>query len=196
MSTMPTGFSASPDDSRLELSMAAMRSERRNRPRFVVVIALLVLVGAVANLAWTFMARTAAATRLTRATASLGSIQGVIGQLETMEAERTSPKYDPMDMVVRLQNFATQVGLPRPEVQAKDPQTTANVRGFNKRVYTTVISNADPEQILRWVAEATDGVTFPGLETDSFKLTPGSVLPNGKVGWTLDIAFRRWERKP
>jgi hypothetical protein len=198
MSTMPPGLAPPADESRLELAMAAMRSERRNRPRALPVLALLVLAVAVGYLVWTFTLRATAATRLSRATSSLGSIEGVIGQLQAMQAQRDDPKYDPQnDMVGRLQRYATStIGLPRVEVQQKDPTTSATVKGFTKRVYTTIVADADPALLLEWVTKATDGQTFPGLEIEQIKLTPGRTLEDGKVAWTLDIAFRRWERQP
>ena len=195
MSAMPDGFPGPGDDSRLELTMAALRSERRNRPRLVLVVALLVLVAAVVNLLWTFANRAAAATSLSRATGSLASIQGVVSQLQSLEERRSSPKYErDNDMEGKLGRFAVQVGLPRTEVVAKDP--TSSLKGFRKRTYTAQITEADPELLLSWVTKSTDGVNFPGLEVETLKMTPGRTLDSGKISWTLDITFRRWERLP
>jgi hypothetical protein len=192
---MPNGLPNASDDARLELAMAAMRSERRNRPRYLVLIALLVLVVAVVNLLWTFTSRAAAAASLSRATASLANIQGVISQLQTLEERRTSPKFDPdNDMEGKLSRYAMQLGLPRVEVAAKEP--TSSLKGFRKRTYTTQVQEQDPDLLLSWITKSTDGVTFPGLEVEQLKLVPGRVLESGKVGWTLDITFRRWERLP
>ena len=198
MSTMPSSFPPAPgaaDDARLELAMAAMRRERRNRPRALPMLALVILGIAVAYLIWTFSIRAAAATRLTRASASLANIQGVVAQLDAMEKQRSDPKYNPeIDMVGKLQRFAAQLQLPRVEVRQTNPTTSVSVKGFTKRVYTTVVSDTDPALLLKWVAESTNGVNFPGLEVDMLKLTPGRTLENDTVGWTLDIAFGRWER--
>jgi hypothetical protein len=198
MSTMPSSFqppTGPADDSRLELAMAAMRRERRNRPRALPMLALVVLAVAVASLIWTFSVRAAAATRLSRASSSLANIQGVVSQLDAMETQRNDPKYNPeIDMVGKLQRFAAQLELPRVEVRQTNPTTSVNVKGFTKRVYVTVIPDTDPALLLRWVAESTNGVNFPGLEVEMLKLTPGRTLENDTVGWTLDIAFRRWER--
>lgn len=197
MSTMPSAFPPPGDDSRLELAMAASRAERRNRPRALAVLAVLVLAGAVAHLLWTMAVRGTQTARLSRASSQMASIQGVVSQLKSAQTTRADPKYNPAnDMVGRLQRFADQVGLPRPQVQEKDPTTTAGVKGFIKKVYSTVINDADPALLLEWVTRSTDGENFPGLEIEQMKLTPGRTLENGTVAWSLDIAFRRWERLP
>jgi hypothetical protein len=203
MSAMPQGpaglggLGGGADDGRLELSMAAIRSERRNRPRALPIMAALVLVAALGYLMWTSAARAAASSRLSRSSSQLASIEGVVAQLKGVQAQRGDPKYNPAnDMVGRLQQFAVQVGLPRPQVQEKDPTTTAGVKGFTKKIYTTVINDADPALLLAWVTRSTDGENFPGLEIEQMKLTPGPTLEDGKVAWSLDIAFRRWERLP
>jgi hypothetical protein len=194
MSTMSGGYS-SQDDGRLELSMAAMRSERRNRPRILLVVASVILLAALVNLLWTFTKRAAVATSLSRANASLANVGGVVDQLESLEEKRSSPRYDPQnDMEGMISRFAGQVGLVRPEVVVKN-QSSA-FKGFQKRTYATQIPESDPDLLLDWMARATDGVTFPGLEIELFKLTPGRTLENGKIAWSLDITFRRWERTP
>lgn len=195
MSSMPNGLPNGADDARLELAMAAMRSERRNRPRFLLLIALLVLVVAVVNLLWTFTSRAAASASLGRATASLANIQGVISQLQTLDERRASSKYEPdNDMEGKLSRYAVQLGLPRVEVAAKEP--SSSLKGFRKRTYTAQLPEEDPALLLSWVTKSTDGKTFPGLEVEQFKMVPGRTLESGKVGWTLDITFRRWERLP
>lgn len=196
MSTMQNGFLPPPDDSRLELTMAAMRSERRNRPRMLPIAAAVVLVAALAYLGWTFTVRSAAATRLARDNSSYANIQGVVAQLEAVQALRENPKYNADNgLVGKLQVFASSMDL-RVEVQQKQAPTSNSVKGFTKWLYTTIISDADPSLALRWIAESTDGQNFPGLEVDQIKLTPGRTLETGTVAWTVDVAFSRWERQP
>lgn len=195
MSMMPNATSP-PDDGRIELAMAAARTERRNRPRGLVVLAAVVLAASIVFLLWVLASRAAAATSLSRANASLAVIDGVTKQLDAMERQRASPRFNPEnDMVGLLQRFAGSLGLPRTEVSSKDPTTAAAVKGFVKRTYSTTINEADPELLLSWVAQSSDGAKFPGLEIDSMRLTPGRTSETGRVVWNLDITFRRWERQ-
>lgn len=195
MSAFPTA--PSQDDGRLELSMAAARAERRNRPRLMLILASLILLIAIISVFWSFTARTAAHASLSRANSTIANIRGVVDQLEILEDKRLDPKYNPdSGMETKLQQFAVQVGLARPEVSAKDPNISAAIKGFRKRVYSTVINESDPDLLMRWVAEATNGTSFPGLEVESLKLTPGRTLESGKIAWNLDVSFRRWERQP
>lgn len=194
MSTLPDAFSP-PDDARLELTMAAMRSERRNRPRFLLVVASLVLVASLIHLLWTFTGRATAQAGLNRASSSLANVQGYVSQLTALEEKRSSPRFAPdNDMEGKLMRFAEQVGLGRPQITPKNVSST--FKGFRRIAYQGVITEADPALLLRWVTESTDGRNFPGLEVETLKLTPGRVLSSGQVGWTLDITFRRWERQP
>lgn len=196
MSTLPGGFSPSPDDARLELTMAAMRAERRNRPRMLLVLAALILVAAVVNLLWTFTKRATADAGLSRVSASLANVKIVVDQLKTLEEKRLSPKYAiDNDMDGKLMRFASEtIGLTRPEIQVRPG--SSGVKGFTKRLYPGTITEADPAMLLRWVSEATDGrlPQFAGLEVETLTLKPGRTLESGKVGWTLTVTFRRWER--
>jgi hypothetical protein len=198
--TRPQG--AITEDARFELLMAAAAAERSNRPRALVVAACVLLVLALGYLLVSTVSRAAAVTRLAATRSEVRNLERVVNQLKELQATGTGDIHRAMNTTFGyIEKMAQSVGLPA--VQVKSSEGTSGPEGFVLRSYRATVVEQDPEKLLQWInkVEAGDLVPndpidpTPGLQVGTIKLTPGKVLESGKVGWNLDVTFKRWERR-
>lgn len=186
------GMGTRPDTS-LELAMAAASAQNASKPRYLIVLASLMLVGAAAYLLWVITAQGAAARQLNKSQASLDTLKVTIAQVKTTYDPESMKRYEPNQRVInQLTTSAEQSGLP-----GVVPSTAAdirNVKGYVIKQYSVSIAEKDPAVLLQWLQRVTNDSEIPGLDLARIKLTPGYKLPNGVVGWNMEVTFRRWQR--
>jgi hypothetical protein len=168
-----------PEQATLELAMTAAAAERSNRPRRLVIGAILLLAAATTYTLIALGSRSAAADRAGKESGELASLRVVVANLNA------------------LREMATALNLPDPQTTT-DENTTTKAEGFIYRKYNSRIEGAEADLLLRWVSGATSGPgKIAGLQLYSVSLTPGRTLPPppGHAGWNLRAVFSRWERK-
>jgi hypothetical protein len=195
------------DEARLELAMAAANAERSNRPRHLVLAAAVALLISLVYLFVAMGSRASAASKLEHARIEIVNLEKVVGDVLATTQVGSSDRYAPNSRVIPyLEKFASHVGLPPVEVKP-GTENTAGPEGFIQRAYRAVVTEQDPALLLQWVERVSHGEPLPendkdpppppavGLDISSIKLTPGRTNEDGKVLWSLDINFKRWERK-
>jgi hypothetical protein len=180
------------DESRFELAMAAAGRERANRPRILVVLAVVALLIALLAAVLGLTARAKARTRLA---ATLGEQTRVdqmlkewddLKQQEQASAGPSGTGQHLGDLDSRMEDMARRAGIKDtpPHPRPNTPTTRAGVKVF-EYAYTG-IKDPSPKPLLEWCRLA--AAEIPGLEVYSIDLKPD---PNN---WTMDVIFRRWER--
>jgi hypothetical protein len=193
MSRIDSGNLGAAPDASLELAMAAASAQNASRPRYLIVLASLLLVGAVAYLLWVITAQGAAAAQLNKAKVNLDTLKATIAQVRSVSDTASRQLYEPNQRVVNLlTTSAEQMGLP-----GVLPSTAAdirNVKGYVIKQYSVSLAERDPSLLLAWLKRVTNDSEIPGLDLARVKFTPSFVLDNGKVGWNMEVTFRRWQR--
>lgn len=181
------------DQDRLMMQRHAGASERRNSPRSLVVLAVLLLLGAglYAGLGWTSRQGTLRSLR-----AAQGS-QGLVRvQLEELEGLR-SPEaqqggvvvHDRMDRpVTLLEQAAQKAEFDAPQYDSERIET--DLGDSHRRIFRfKEIRSASAQDILRWVDRVEKDIT--GMRVYSMDLRAG----DGRTGWDVTVQFSRLEKK-
>jgi hypothetical protein len=178
--------------------MTAAAAERSNRPRRLVIGAILLLAAATTYTLIALGSRSAAADRAGKESGELASLRVVVANLNAVTTAESSDEFLPNTKVTQtLREMATALNLPDPQTTT-DENTTTKAEGFIYRKYNSRIEGAEADLLLRWVSGATSGPgKIAGLQLYSVSLTPGRTLPPppGHAGWNLRAVFSRWERK-
>jgi hypothetical protein len=194
MSSVPT--SRLSDETRFELSLAAGAKERRNRPRWLVIAAglLLALVGIAALAGW--VSRRSAITQLDRALQDQAAVEGMTQQLSSLSGVATQAGDQqlgaPMaNLRSTLEGLATRAGMASPPVPRNEdsvPQPQAGI--VVKRYSFFDVRDPSLTAILEWLRLATQDPAsrIPGLEVETLRLKP----ENNQ--WSMNLILRRWER--
>ncbi len=193
MSRLDTTQPSVANDASLELAMAAAAAQNASRPRYLIVTALVLLVGAIGYLLWVVTAQGAAAQQLGRARASLDTMKATVEQVKSVYNPEARKRFEPDPTIInKLTTIAESCGLP-----GIVPSTAAdirNVKGYVVKQYSVNMTEKDPAVLLTWLNRVTNDTEIPGLDLARVKLTPGYVLPSGVVGWNMEATFRRWQR--
>jgi len=175
------------DDQRYVLAAMASRRARRNRPRRLVVLCALVLVGAGTFAGWGASRRSATAAELRAARTELATVEQLVPQYQEASARGEVSPYTPVpDLVTRLQTYARQARLD------KDlPSTDATESPAGPLLETTVplrnIQNKTLPPVTRWLARVMDEI--PGIEIRLLQITPND------RGWNVNVTFVKPTRR-
>lgn len=180
------------EDERYEQAMAAAASERRNRPRHLLLIPLGLFCLAGLVLAIAIFSHETARIRLENQTQQYERLVSGVVELREFEARdesgNTREQFAPIpDLLSRMESYASQARLgetPKVPQQRKD-RTQGAVR--QRYVYTNV-TDRSLEAMLDWLRLSQDNV--PGLFVYSITLRPVA-----SRGWSMDVTFARWERE-
>ncbi|MCL4221337.1 MAG: hypothetical protein KJZ65_08200 [Phycisphaerales bacterium] len=181
------------EDERYEQAMSAAASERRNRPKHLLLIPLLLFCVAGLVLAFALFSRETARLRLEQQEMRYARlVEGVVQlreiNLKSAASNGQNSLGEPIsDLLSRMETYATQAGLqekPRVPQQRKD-STRGAVR--QRYIYSGLTDRSLPA-LLDWLRIAQNNV--PGLFVYSITLRP---VPSR--GWSMDVTFARWERE-
>lgn len=182
------GRRASPDE-RFALAAAAAGSERRNRPRHLVIFATILLVASLIYLGVAVGERGRARAVVGRQTREAERLAAMAAELVKLEqqaaASATGGVGAPMsDLTSRLERFAADAGL----VQPLNHRRGAGEPRGGAVLYRYPYDIRDPslENVMTWFQKSVEGI--PGLEIQSLKIRPE---PNA---WFVQVTFSRWER--
>ena len=202
-----------PDSSRMELAMAAASSERANRPSFLVVLAAIVLAGALIYALTGLSARPSATARVQ---SSANSTRQIIDLVEEVKASTTGlegARFAPNPRLAsELEQLAADVQLDLAGNVTSMDTPGATAPGLSQKRYSVKAANQDPAVILNFLNQAQDPEKFPGLEVYTLFLRPnassaapgfqpsrrpGSPVESARFegGWEMEVEFVRLERK-
>lgn len=181
------------EDERYEQAMSAAASERRNRPRHLLLIPLLLFCIAGLVLAFALFSRETARLRLEQQEMRYDRlVEGVVQlrqlSLDSQDSNGHNSLGEPInDLLSRMETYATQAGLqekPRVPQQRRD-STRGAVR---PRYIYPAMTDRSLSALLDWLRISQNNV--PGLFVYSITLRP---VPSR--GWSMDVTFARWERE-
>jgi len=193
MSTIDTGPFSQGQEASLDLTMAAAATERSNRPKNWVILSLLLLVISVGYLAWILASRGASAAKLSKARNDYKNLDTLVQQFKASFDPAAASLLDPNPSVTNLlQTHAEDLGIK--DTLASAGNDTRNIKGYVSKQYSMNFIEKDPTVLLQFLSRVTTDSKLAGLDIWSLKLTPGFKLPNGSVGWSLEVRFKRWQR--
>lgn len=181
------------DDERYVQAMSAAASERRNRPKHLLLIPLLLFCVAGLVLAFALFSRETARLRLEQQEMRYDRLVAGVVQLRELnlksrDSDGQNSLGEPItDLLSRMETYSTRAGLqekPRVPQQRRD-STKGAVR--QRYIYTNLTDRSLPA-LLEWLRISQDNV--PGLFVYSITLRP---VPSR--GWSMDVTFARWERE-
>lgn len=192
----------SQDQARMELAMAAASAERANRPRGLVILAGVLLVGAIIYAVTGLMARSATLDRVesarSRAREQLAITERIKG-LQERQATR-GLKADPR-VSKAIEELAAAAGVKadaagKPLVVPESEVTGIAVPGVTQKKYTAKVTGQDPKALLQWLVGVQSSGDTKGVEIFQLTLRPDPASAGVVTGgWSMDIEFVRWESR-
>lgn len=185
------------EDARMSLADAAASAARRNRPRYLMLLGIVAIVGALIYALTAFASRATASGELAGEQDLTRQVRlAVEGLLATRADEATqvqSARFAPDPRVLAtLEQIGTSSALTGVSYAEAEDLRPAPA-GMQRKKYTANMTNVDGEAMLKWVTRALAEVQ--GLEITSIQLNPGAGTPEGQARWSGQIIFTRWERK-
>ena len=192
-------------DAKFDLARAAFTNERRNRPRQLVIVSVMVL-GVSCLWAFTgFQSARAAAGKLRvehETLLKVALLTEEIARYRDQESARGGEdQFEPIpDLSSKLEKMAVDAGMQKPTRPANP--TSTDVKNSNQLTRTTIAygfgrgnRTSIPTQplgpMLRWIVQAQDEIE--GLKVE--RLTIKRPRSAAKEGWDLQVSFARLERK-
>lgn len=180
---------------REHLAASAAMAERRNRPRHLLILAMVLLLVSCLMLLWSMSSRNAASTDLSNATAEAQRVQNLISEWKSLKASSADTSKmklnEPLTTFYsKIESAATRSGVKEriPSAQAQSETRDARSGAVQKRIRYQRVSDPDLGALVRWIQAACEDV--PGLEVYSLKVQP--LTAQGL--WQIDVTFSRWER--
>jgi len=188
MSGIDTELGRSLDDARIALAGAAAASARRNKPRWMLVVAV---VGLLVCGGWMMLKMggvSSADKRLRDQESQLAVVREISANLAAVRKSASDPARqragEPLSNILqRIDRAGERNGLDVPIARESADESAGTIT----RQYIYAISDDSLEALLGWIKEATE--TVPGLEVSRISLNP-----QGDRAWQLDVTFVRYER--
>lgn len=178
-------------DERFAVASVAAASERENRPRHLVLVAAVLLAGALMYLGVEAGERATARRQLKNRVAEAEEIQAMTAELKSLDdqvaqnAAGAGGVGQPMpDVLSRLEGFATEAGLQEQLSHRRGPGR--NEGGATLYTYPYEIRDPSLENVMTWLQKSVEGI--PGLEVQSVRLRPEP------TAWSVQVTLSRWER--
>lgn len=181
-------LAAKAEGARTELGIAASTNERRNKPRILIVLAALALVGACIYTLVEYQSRAEALAALKDRRERTEQISRLADEIDRLRKKESERGLDPDARVApKLEMLAAGVNfkLSGPISDSEAARTGSMVQ----KKYSARATNQDPAAMLNFL-QATQGPETPGLEIARL-----SIRPQGPEGsYNVDIDFTRWEK--
>lgn len=185
------------EDVRMELASSASSAERRNRPRGLIVLGGLALLGATGFLLYAWSAQASAAGARDAQASQLEGIRAEVNRLLALKARqgeqdvRLAP-----DSGIKPQLEALAEGAGMKPVIVQETTEGSPTGGVGRRKYTVMLEDQPASGILQWLAGATN---ISGLSVTMVDLSPDLTAPpeteEGARLWRGSVVFSRYERR-
>lgn len=193
MSSLGSGSFSPGQEAALDLTMTAAATERSNRPRNWVVLALLLFIIALGYLVWIIVSRGESALKLSKARNDYKNLQTLAQEYKASFDPVAASLLEPNPNVISLlQTHLDELGLK--VIPSVGSQTRTIPAGYVSKQYVVNFLETDPNKLLQFLSRVTTDPKLAGIDIFSIKLTPGFKIPDGPVGWNLAVTFKRWQR--
>lgn len=198
----PGAAAMAQDQARMELSMAAASAERANRPRGMVILAGLLLIGAVIYAVSGLMARAATLENVESARSRARELDAITDRIKALQLQQATRglKADPR-VSKAIEELAAAAGVKadaagKPLVVPESEVTGIAVPGVTQKKYAAKVTGQDPKALLQWLVGVQSSGDTKGVEIFQLTLRPDASSA-GVVsgGWSMDIEFVRWESR-
>lgn len=182
-----TAHAAQLDDLRATLAAQASRAEQRNRPRALLLIAAIVLVGGV-WFAWSGYARhVEAEDRAGAAQRFSDSVLKAAGKLQSLESQGVVQAREPMSQLFsRIEAMGGTAKLKNRVPIGASQTRPERTLGWNQVKTTYTIRDPQLPAVLKWIDLVVADI--PGMEVHSITIRPEA------SDWVVIVVFSRWER--
>ncbi len=182
------------DQRGIETAMAAGARERANKPRHVVMIAVVVLViaGVYGLMSWSKLS--GAKRELRGLNSQYASTKRLMNEIESIEQNQSGFEQTTYGVSI-IEGLATSVGLEGTRVSEKtDEDRSLKPLGLRPKRYTTEVRNAEPEKLLQWLITVMSADELDGIDIDLLKLKQERSRTPDQGGWTMNVQFVRYEK--
>lgn len=191
----PPISSTAAGDARLELSVAAAASERANKPRWIILLGVVLLIVALIYCFITYNSRAAVISKVQferKATAKITGLKILLDEENEKLAQRGTAPNPRMGQLIEQLASAMNVVLAGP---VGDSSSTAMTQlGLQQHTYTARCINQDAGDVFKWLMATMTANEMPGLEIIRLAFHPGGPTAANTPGWNVDITFSRWEK--
>ncbi|MDX2130861.1 MAG: hypothetical protein SFY69_02265 [Planctomycetota bacterium] len=189
MTQLPDGGAA--EERRLLLASVAARAERSNQPRHVVLLAGLVLAGAVLALVLGWSSFAAARSKLRTQQDTAGRVVETAARLQALRSagpDTSSPRASDAGQQVLglIERAGREAGLRDRVVAPRTRESSSPGSSAVRYEWTYDVRDPSLDAILNWIARVREQA--PSLEVFSFKVRPEQQV------WFVTVRFTRWER--
>lgn len=182
------------EESRLQVAVVAGATERSNRPRFMLILAGLLLLGAAGYAGVQAQALGAARAQVRSQENRAQQINALVAELRAAHAQQQLDAL-PRDVQTtdKLQRLGRYLGLPE-TLAINERGESAGAAGFTNRIYSANFTAPDAGAVLEWLVAATGENTFgiSGVQVRSVRLRPQH--NNSAGGWAVEVVLSRIER--
>ncbi len=187
--------SSAASDARLELAVAAAASERANKPRWIIVLGVALLLVALIYAFITFNSRAAVLSKVKderKATGRIVDLKIKLDEENEKLAQRGTSPNPRMGQQIEQLASAMNVVLAGP---VSDSTSAAMTQlGLQQHTYSARCINQDAGDVFKWLMAAMGAEQMPGLEITRLVFRPGGPTAANTPGWNVDITFSRWEK--
>ena len=195
------------DQARQELAMAAATAERSNRPKGLLAIAALLLVGAIIYAGTGVAARAATLRNVEAARKEAGDVLAITARVQGLRDKQSSRGLVADPRVGKaIEELAAAAGvradaLGKALVVPESEATGLAVPGVAQKKYTARVTGQDPKALMEWLVNVQLSTDTRGVEISQITLRPDAVggagggVGGGTGGWSMDIEFVRWESR-
>ena len=178
-------------ESRDALVSAAAGNERRNRPVYLVAVAVVLLAACLVSLAASLWAVGTASREFSRERAAATTLASAVGRLKELEGQAGGGEKGPAPndkILTMLQGAAERAGLENSKTLMPRPSPPENRGAGVQRVKFEydAVRNEELEPLLLWLRYATEDIQ--GIEVYSVTLRPDA------NAWIMKVVFQRWQR--
>jgi type II secretory pathway component PulM len=193
----PTSTPTNNSESRLELTLAAAEAERANRPRWIIVLGVVLLAVAIIYTLTQASARATMFGKIEGERSATRKVQDLRNAIDT-ETTNLARRGTAPDARVgqKIEDFARFAQITLAGAVTDQTRTGGGVPGMQQHVYTARAMNQEPDAVLSWLNSIRTSYESSGLEITRLRLAPGAATAGGTAGWNVDLELARWERKP
>lgn len=183
------------EDGRYALAAGAQATARRNRPRWMVQLASLVLAVAGIVLIIGLGAQGKAQARAERETRSMQEIRDAIEQLDVLSNAQDDGgaaligDFLP-NLLSTMETLARRAGIEE-RLPTPRERTTDTAPGAVAKRYEYTLTSVHLDRLLEFVQLATDRIDAMQVYSLRLRITPGRQQDSA---WELNVVFQRWER--
>lgn len=166
------------DQARVELAMAAATTERTNKPRGLVVIALVLLVGAVAYAGSGWMARSATLQKVESSREEARKVLAIANKVQSLRDKQTTRGLKPDPRVGKaIEELAAAAGVKadaagKTLVVPESEVTGLAVPGVAQKKYAAKVTGQDPKALMQWLVGVQSSNETRGVEISMVTLRP------------------------